>query len=244
MLTQEERERYLRQIPLLGEEGQEKLQNAHVLLAGVGGLGTPIAIYLAAAGVGKLTLVDGERVERSNLNRQILHWEQDIGREKVHSAAEKLKGLNSNVEIRTLPVEIHAGSVSDMVQGVDVIIDATDNFPARYLLNRTALANGIPLVFGAVYGMYGEASTILPGETACLSCIFPEPPPREPQPVLGVTAGVIGMIQAGETLKILLGSGSSLANRLFLWDGGACSTLLVEVEPDPFCTVCTSRGDL
>jgi len=238
MLSPRECERYRRQILLFGEEGQEKLKRAEIFIAGAGGLGSPVAIYLAVAGIGTLTVVDSDVVDLTNLNRQILHHDRDIGKKKTVSAGEKLQEINPDVTIRAIDAHIDEMNAGDLVGRADGIVDALDNYPARYLLNRTALGKGIPLFHGAIRGLYGQATTILPGKTPCLSCIFPKPPPPEAFPVVGVTPGLIAMVQATEVLKFLLGTGNLLSNRLFLWDGMQCQASEISVERNPCCEVC------
>jgi len=174
MLTPGERERYDRQIIIkgFGEEGQEKLKRAKVLIAGGGGLGSSTAIYLAAAGVGMIRLVDHDKVEPSNLNRQVLLWDEDIGRKKVNSSIEKLKRLNPAVKLEAIPETITESNVSQLMAGFDLIVDAMDNLPTRFLLNKAAIDNNIPFFHGAVYGFEGRAMTIIPGKTACLRCVY------------------------------------------------------------------------
>ena len=210
MLSGKEHERYHRQIMLFGETGQEKLKSAHVVIAGAGGLGCPVATYLAVAGVGHIRIIDHDTVERTNLNRQILHWEHDIGNAKTVSAGEKLTQINPDVEIEAVRVTIDEETAPSLVRDADAIVDAMDNYPTRYLLNHLACKFGIPLFHGAVRGFDGQATTIIPGKTACLACIFPKAPPKEIFPVIGVTPGIIGMIQANEVLKYLLGTGELL----------------------------------
>ena len=176
MITEEEQKRYHRQILMLGEAGQEKLKAARVLIAGAGGLGTVISLYLAAAGVGPLRIVDCDVVEASNLNRQILHWGGDIGRPKTASASEKLAALNPLIRVEEVAGRIDETSIDAITKECDLIVDAMDNFPTRYLLNRTAVRKGIPFIHGAVRGLFGQATTVLPGKTPCLRCIFPRKP--------------------------------------------------------------------
>ncbi len=216
MLTTDERKRYDRQIMIrgLGEDGQEKLKQAKVIIAGSGGLGSPAAIYLAAAGVGTIRIVDHDRVELSNLNRQVLHWDRDLGRNKVDSAAEKLRQLNQGVKIEAIEETINEANIQQLVAGFDLIVDAMDNLPTRYLLNRAAIENHIPFVHGAVYGLEGRAMTIVPGKTACLRCVYRGLIPQEKFPVIGVTPAVIGCIQATEVIKYIVGIGKLLTNRL------------------------------
>jgi adenylyltransferase/sulfurtransferase len=238
MVTEEEKKRYHRQILLFGEEGQERLKAARVLVAGAGGLGSPISFYLAAAGVGTLRIADCDTVEESNLNRQILHWSRDVGRPKTGSAVEKLAALNPLIRVESVVERIEETTARETALGCDLIVDALDNFPTRRLLNRTALSLGIPFVHGAVRGLYGQATTVIPGKTPCLRCIFPESPPPEVFPILGATCGVIGSIQATEVVKLLTGRGEPLAGRLFLWDGLAGSAETLAVERNPACPDC------
>ena len=238
MLSERERARYKRQILLFGEEGQERLSEAEIFIAGAGGLGSPVALYLAVAGVGTLTVVDSDVVDQTNLNRQVLHRDRDIGTKKVISAREKLEELNPDITIRAIDARIDEGNAAALVGRADGIVDCLDNYPARYLLNRVSLEKGIPLFHGAIRGMYGQATTLIPGKTPCLACIFPRAPPDEEFPVVGVTPGLIGMVQANEVLKFLLGTGELLANRLFLWDGMRAEATELCVERSPACEIC------
>ncbi|HNX17693.1 MAG TPA: HesA/MoeB/ThiF family protein [Methanoregula sp.] len=238
MLSDRERERYKRQMMLFGDEGQERLKKANIFIAGAGGLGSPVSLYLAVAGVGTLTVVDKDVVERTNLNRQILHYDRDIGRKKVESAEEKLHEINPDISVKVIDTTIDESNCSQLVGRADGIVDAMDNYPTRYLLNDIALEKNIPLFHGAIQGFYGQATTIIPGKTACLRCIFPGAPPKEVFPVIGVTPGVIGMIQANEVLKYLLGSGELLANRLMIWDGMTARAEEIAVVRNPACRSC------
>jgi molybdopterin/thiamine biosynthesis adenylyltransferase len=240
MFSERERERYKRQAMLFGDEGQELLKKAHIFIAGAGGLGSPVSIYLAAAGIGTLTLVDRDIVDRSNLNRQILHYDRDTGRKKTESAKEKLCALNPDIKIRTIDTTIEEKNAADLVGNADGIVDAMDNYPARYLLNAVAIRKKIPLFHGAICGFYGQATTIVPGQTACLACIFPKAPPEEVLPVVGVTPGIIGSVQATEVLKYFLKSGELLTNRLFIWDGLQARAEEICMERDPRCAACGS----
>ena len=241
MLTKHDLERYDRQITIkgIGEEGQERLKRAKVVIAGGGGLGSPAAIYLAAAGVGMIRLVDSDRVELSNLNRQVLHWDKDIGRSKVASAAEKLKKLNQRVEIEAIDEVITETNVSQLVDGFDLIVDAMDNLPTRYLLNKAAVDKNIPFFHGAVYGFEGRAMTIIPGKTACLRCIYRGVIPEEKFPVIGVTPAVIGCIQATEVIKYIVGAGKLLTDRLLIYDGLNMKFTEFRVKKDPNCEHCS-----
>lgn len=242
MLTPKDLKRYDRQIKLLGEAGQEKLKRAKVFIAGAGGLGSPISIYLTAAGIGTITLVDNDTVELSNLNRQVLHGEKDAGRYKVESAEEKLSQINSDIEIEAQNATLTEDNISDLVNDADLIIDAMDNYPVRYLLNRMALSKNIPFIHGAVNGFHGQATTILPGRSACLRCIFRKAPPPSKFPVIGVTPGIIGLVQANEAIKYLTEVGELLDGKLLLWDGLASRTEILEVQRDPKCPECKDYG--
>ena len=240
MLTTKERERYDRQIMIrgFGENGQEKLKRAKVIVAGSGGLGSPISIYLAAAGVGTIRIVDHDRVELSNLNRQVLHWDKDIGRNKVDSATEKLSQLNQSVKIEAVEEMINEANISQLVAGFDLIVDAMDNLPTRYLLNKAAIDNNIPFIHGAVYGLEGRAMTIIPGKTACLRCVYRGLILQEKFPVIGVTPAVIGCIQVTEVIKYITGIGKLLTNRLLVYDGLNMTFTELAVKRDPNCEHC------
>jgi molybdopterin/thiamine biosynthesis adenylyltransferase len=242
MLTPSERERYDRQIMIgeVGQEGQEKLKRSRVVIAGAGGLGSPIALYLIAAGIGMIRLIDHDRVVLSNLNRQVLHWEEDIGRKKIDSARTKLRSLNSAVEVETIAESITEGNVSQLVDGCEVIVDAMDNLLTRYILNRCAIEKRIPFFHGAVHGFEGRVMTIIPGETACLRCTYRGPVPEEKFPVIGVAPAVIGSIQATEVIKYIVGIGKLLTNRLLLYDGLKLTFSEFTVKKNPNCDHCGS----
>jgi adenylyltransferase/sulfurtransferase len=237
-LTDEEQRRYSRQLAVLGPGGQEKLREETVLIAGIGGLGTVIAMYLAAAGVGTLRIVDHDRVDSSNLNRQILHWTKDVGVSKIVSAAEKLSALNPHVRVEPDGRTISDETVDAILGDAGIIVDAMDNFPTRYVLNRAAHRRGLPFMHGAVRGLCGQATTIIPGQTACLRCIFPDGPPAETFPIVGATCGMIGSLQAMEVIKHISGTGSLLANRLLFWDGVRGEMDTIEVRKNPACREC------
>jgi molybdopterin/thiamine biosynthesis adenylyltransferase len=242
LLTERELTRYQRQISLFGEGGQARLKAARVFIAGAGGLGSVTCLYLAAAGIGRLRIVDHDVVSLSNLNRQILHWDKDLGRAKTASAGEKIREFNADITVETLPETVEEGNADQLVGDSELIVDALDNFPARYALNRCALRKGIPFVHGAVHGFYGQATTIMPGRTACLRCLCPEAPPAVPPPVVGVAPGVIGCIQATEVLKYLLGLGCLLENRLLMWDGLGGRMDEVPLVANPDCPDCGKGG--
>ena len=243
MLTRDELERYDRQILIkgIGEEGQARLKQAKVFIAGAGGLGSVTTTYLAAAGVGVIRVVDHDRVELSNLNRQVLHWDEDIGKKKVDSAAEKLKRLNPRVKVEAIEEMITEANISQLVAGFDLIVDAMDNLPARYLLNKVAIERNIPFFHGAVHGFEGRAMTIIPGETACLRCVYREAIVEGKFPVIGVTPGVIGCIQATEVIKYIVGIGQLLTNRLLVYDGLNMKFTEFRLKRDLNCEHC---GDL
>lgn len=240
MLTKDEQEKYARQIMLkgFGQQGQEKLKKARVFIAGAGGLGSSSATYLAAAGVGTLRIVDHDKVDLSNLNRQVLHWPEDIGKRKVGSAKGKLNQLNPAVAIEAIEEKITKANISRLVAGFDLIVDAMDNLPTRYLLNKVAIEKNIPFFHGAVYGFEGRALTVIPGQTACLRCVYRGAIPEETFPVIGVTPAVIGCIQATEVIKYLVGMGQLLANRLLVYDGLNMKFTEFKVKKDPNCPHC------
>ena len=242
MLSQRELDRYKRQILLFGEDGQENLKKSTIFIAGAGGLGCPISIYLAVAGVGTITLVDMDVVDQTNLNRQILHYDRDIGKKKTASAEEKLREINPDIRVKAIDTTIDEMNVLRLVGSADGIVDAMDNFPTRYLLNEAAIKKNIPLFHGAIRGLYGQATTIIPGVTPCLRCIFPNAPPKEVFPVVGVTPGFIGMVQATEVLKYLIRDGRLLTNRLFIWDGREARAEEICVERNPACPVCGEKN--
>ena len=242
MFSERELERYKRQMMLFGEEGQERLNKAHIFIAGAGGLGSPVSIYLAVAGVGTITIIDMDVVDGTNLNRQILHYDRDIGRKKTASAEEKLQELNPDIIINAIDVKIDASNAKKLVGNADGIVDAMDNYPTRYLLNDVAIVKQIPFFHGGIRGFYGQATTIMPGSTPCLKCIFPKAPPGEEFPVVGVTAGIIGTIQSNEVIKYLTGTGDLLTNRLFIWDGMQAHAEEICIERNPSCEACGGRG--
>jgi molybdopterin/thiamine biosynthesis adenylyltransferase len=238
MLNKPELARYERQILIPGwsKSGQEKLKKAKVLVAGAGGLGSAILTYLAVAGVGKIKIIDGDKVELSNLNRQVLHSDKDIGRNKVDSAKEKLEALNPNISVEAVKATINENNVFDLL-GDYLIVDAMDNLPARLLLNQVAVKKKLPLFHGAVYGFEGRATTIVPGKTACLRCLYQGVIPGK-IPVVGVTPAIIGCIQATEVLKYILGTGELLTDRLLIYDGLSMKFSEVRLKKDPNCCEC------
>lgn len=247
-------ERYDRhfRLPQVGIEGQRRLADASVLLVGAGGLGSPVALYLAAAGVGRLRIVDHDAVDRSNLQRQVLHADAAIGQPKVASAQARLQALNPGVVIDAIEARATAANIDALVEGMDVVVDGADNFPVRYLLNDACIAHRKPLVYGAIHRFEGQVSVFdagrLRGEAPCYRCLFPEPPGAEDAPncaeagVLGVLPGVIGTLQATEAIKLLLGIGEPLVGRLLQFDALAMTFRTLRLPVDPDCPGCGS-GD-
>ncbi len=246
-LSPEQRSRYSRHllIPEVGEEGQQRLLDARVLLVGAGGLGSPASLYLAAAGVGTLGIVDADVVDESNLQRQIVHSTERLGEPKVLSAKRTLEGLNPDVHVKTFQERLTSENVERILaEGWDVIVDGADNFPTRYLVNDASVWHGIPVVHGSIYRFEGQVTLFSPGHGPCYRCLFPQPPPPELAPscaeggVLGVLPGIIGSIQANEVLKLVLERGDSLAGRLLLFDALGTTLDEVTVRRDPDCPVC------
>lgn len=239
-LTPDDKERFKRQIilPGWGEDGQKKVKQATVFIAGAGGLGSPVAIYLAAAGVGTLRICDCGEPELSNLNRQVLHSDDDIGTNKALSARETIATVNPHVTVEALSAKIVKENLADLVGDASIILDCMDNFPTRHVLNEYACTNRLPFVHAGVFGMSGQLTFIHPPETACLYCIFPGSPPSEIFPIVGATAGVIGTLEVLETLKYLTGKGTLLKNRMLFWDGEQMHFHEITLQKDPRCTVC------
>lgn len=248
-LSPAELQRYHRHLILadIGEEGQRRLKSARVLLVGAGGLGSPAALYLAAAGVGHLGIVDADDVELSNLQRQVLHDTAGVGRPKVDSARERLGELNPFVEVTAYHARLTSANAMDVLRGYDVVIDGSDNFPTRYLLNDACVLLGIPNVYGSVLRFDGQASVLCASDGPCYRCLFPEPPPPELAPscseagVLGVLPGLVGMIQATEAIKLITGAGEPLIGRLLLVDALRMRFRAIEMPRDPACPACGTR---
>jgi sulfur-carrier protein adenylyltransferase/sulfurtransferase len=246
-LSAEQRNRYQRHLllPEVDVAGQTKLLDSKVLLIGAGGLGSPAALYLAAAGVGTLGIIDMDVVDASNLQRQILHNMDRIGERKVDSAKKTLTAMNPDVNVVTYDVRLGADNILQIFEGYDVILDGTDNFPTRYLVNDASLKLDIPVVHGSIFRFEGQASVYLPHQGPCYRCQVPEPPPAELAPscaeagVLGVLPGIIGSIQAMETIKLLLGLGEPLAGRLLAYDALEESFRTFKVNRDPECAACS-----
>lgn len=240
-LTENDLIRYDRQIKLhgWGPAGQQKLKAATVFIAGAGGLGSPVAIYLAAAGVGRLQLCDLDQVELSNLNRQILHPESRVGQSKAASGEQTLRALNPSIQVSAFAERLDESNLDRLVGRPDLILDCLDNYQTRYLLNDYGIQYGIPMVHGAIWGMSGQVSFLEPPKTPCLRCLVPEAPPEESFPVVGITPGIIGCIQAMEALKYLTGLGDLLKGKLLLFDGEEMSFFTVKVEKSPDCPACS-----
>ena len=247
MFTEEQVQRYSRHIilPNIGGMGQRKLLDSSVLVIGAGGLGSPVAMYLAAAGIGKLGIVDFDQVDVTNLQRQILHTTADVGRSKVASAVEHLRAINPTIEVVGHETLLFSTNVFEIFEGYDVIVDGTDNFPVRYLVNDATQFTGKPLVYGSIYQFEGQATVFTPGqETPCYRCLFPAPPPPGTVPscaeggVFGVLPGVIGSIQATEAIKIITGEGDTLEGRLLLYDALTMDFQEMKIRWDADCPVC------
>jgi molybdopterin-synthase adenylyltransferase len=242
-LTQEEKLRYNRQIiiPEIGEEGQKKIKKAKVFVAGIGGLGSISTYYLTAAGIGYLKMVDKDTVDYSNLNRQIIHWSENIGERKSESGSRKLKSLNPNCAIEAICAEITEENCMELLGDCSVIVDAMDNMKTRRLLNAASVKKGIPYVYGGVHQLDGMASTFIPGETPCLECVFPSirtEPDAPPPGILGPVPGIIACIQAIETIKIIAGLGGLLTGRLLFFSGYDMTFREFNINRDPDCPVC------
>lgn len=245
-LTPDQRNRYQRHLllPEVGEAGQQKLLNKSVLLLGAGGLGSPAALYLAAAGVGHIGIIDMDEVDTSNLQRQILHNVDRVGERKVDSAKKTINLLNPDVEVSTYDVRLGADNVLDIIDGYDVIVDGMDNFPTRYLVNDAALLKKIPVVHGSIFRFEGQVTVFKPYEGPCYRCFVPEPPPAELAPscseagVLGVLPGIIGSIQAMEAIKLLLDLGDPLVGRLLSYDALEETFRTFKMRRDPSCPAC------
>jgi len=248
VLSSEQKQRYSRHllIPEVGAAGQQRLLESKALLIGAGGLGSPAALYLAAAGVGTIGIVDFDVVDLSNLQRQILHTNDRIGERKVDSARKTIEALNPDVKVVTHEEMLLTDNVDRIINGYDVIIDGTDTFETRYLLNDAAVAKGITVIHASVFRFEGQLTTFIPYEGPCYRCLYPTPPPPELAPgcsvagVLGVVPGIMGMLQANEALKVLLGIGDTLAGRLLLFDALDSTFTELKLRRDPACPVCST----
>jgi adenylyltransferase/sulfurtransferase len=240
MRTAGELSLYSRQAPILGESGQEKLRSACVFIAGAGGLGTAVCAYLAAAGVGSIIIADPDRVDISNLNRQIFYRPCDVGEAKAVLLQERILSLNPHIRAQGMVTKLEEANAAELAGNASLLVDALDNFPGRHVLNRAALRRNIPLIHGAVRGFYGQVTTIIPYRTPCLSCIWNAAPSNVATPILGATCGVIGSVQGTEAIKCLTGRGSNLVDRLFVWDGLRGEAEILQLKRDPACPDCGS----
>jgi molybdopterin/thiamine biosynthesis adenylyltransferase/rhodanese-related sulfurtransferase len=247
VLTPEQKDRYGRHLllPEIGAEGQAKLLESKVLLLGAGGLGSPTALYLAAAGVGTLGIVDDDDVDLSNLQRQVIHTTDRIGTPKVESAAKTIAALNPDVEVVQYRTRLDASNIMEIIDGYDVIVDGVDNFPTRYLLNDATVRLGIPVVSASILGFDGQLSIFKPHDGPCYRCLYPVPPPAELAPscgangVLGVLPGTMGLLQATEVVKLVTGAGEPLVGRLLLYEALSASFTELKVRRDPACPICS-----
>jgi sulfur-carrier protein adenylyltransferase/sulfurtransferase len=248
-LTTDEIQRYSRHLilPDVGVEGQQKLKAARVLIVGAGGLGSPVALYLAAAGVGTLGLIDFDVVDVSNLQRQILHGTKDVGRSKLESARARLHDVNPHVRVETYETRLTSANALEIIRGYDIVVDGTDNFATRYLTNDACVLLGKPNVYGSIFRFEGQASVFGMADGPCYRCLFPEPPPPGSVPscaeggVFGVLPGIVGTIQATETIKLILGIGETLAGRLLLIDAQSMQFRAMTLRKDPACPACGTR---
>lgn len=250
--TEQQIQRYSRHIllPEVGGKGQRRINASSVFIVGAGGLGSPVALYLAAAGVGRLGLIDADRVDLSNLQRQVLHRTPDLGRLKVLSAKEKLLALNPDIEVVTHQERLTAKNIRALTEGYDILVDGSDNFATKFLLNDAAVLLCKPLIYGGILRFSGQVMTVLPRKTACIRCLFIAPPPAGAVPscqeagILGAVAGVIGSLQATEALKLILGIGDPLAERLLTYDALTLRFRTIRVKQNPACPVCGTRPQI
>lgn len=248
-LTNEQIQRYSRHLimPEVGVDGQEKLIQSKILLIGAGGLGSPLGLYLSAAGVGTLGLVDFDKVDFSNLQRQIIHGTEDVGRPKIESARDRIHSVNPEVKVNLFETKLSRDNILDIIKDYDVIIDGTDNFPTRYLVNDACVFQKKPLVYGSIFRFDGQATVFKTPEGPCYRCLYPEPPPPGMVPscaeggVLGILPGIIGVMQATEAIKLILGKGESLVGRLLLFNAMEMRFREVKLSKDPDCPVCGKK---
>jgi molybdopterin/thiamine biosynthesis adenylyltransferase len=252
MDSEEQVARYSRHIllPEVGGKGQHKIGEAKVLIVGAGGLGSPVALYLAAAGVGTIGLIDADVVDLSNLQRQVIHQTDDIGRPKVDSAKTKILALNPHVAVKTHDTRLSADNALDIIDGYDIVVDGVDNFPTKFLINDACFFRKKPLVHGGILRFDGRVFTILPGKSACYRCVFKQPPPPgliascQEAGVIGALAGVIGTIQATEVLKLILGRGRLLTDRLLDYDARLTRFREIRITKNPKCPLCGERPEI
>jgi sulfur-carrier protein adenylyltransferase/sulfurtransferase len=231
-------------LPEVGMQGQARLRESSVLLVGAGGLGSPLGVYLAAAGVGRIGLVEFDKVELSNLQRQVLYATSDVGRPKLEAAAERLRGINPHAEIEPHPTRLDAGNAREILARYDVVVDGTDNFPTRYLVNDASLFHKVPVVHGSIFRFDGQVTTFMPHVGPCYRCLYPEPPPAHLAPscaeagVLGILPGIIGTLQATEAIKLILGRGEPLIGRLLTYDSMEMTFRTLKLRRDKACPAC------
>ena len=245
--TEEKLERYSRNILLkdVGVEGQIKIMEGRIMIIGAGGLGAPAALYLAAAGVGTIGLVDSDTVELSNLQRQVIHFTQDVGRPKVQSAAEKMKAINTHINVKTIHEYVRADNITEILDGYDFAIDGTDNFATKFLINDACVMTNTPFSHGGILRFDGQTMTVVPGQSACYRCVFASPPPKDLIPtcsqagILGAVAGILGSIQAAEALKYLVGIGGILTNRLLTFNATNMEFRNVAIKKRDDCEICS-----
>lgn len=250
--TESQLERYSRHILLdnVGVEGQQKLLNSKVMIIGAGGLGAPAAMYCAAAGIGKIGIVDADVVEVSNLQRQIIHFTADIGSPKVFSAKEKMQAINPDVEVESIKTFVNASNIEEIIDGYDFVIDGTDSFATKFLINDACVMKGIPFSHGGILRFNGQTMTVLPKQSACYRCVFHKPPPKNMIPtcseagVLGAVAGMLGTIQAAEALKFITGAGDILADALMTFDALPMNFRKVALRRNPKCAVCSENPSI
>ncbi len=247
--TEEQLERYSRHILLadVGVEGQIRLSSAKVLIIGAGGLGAPVALYLAAAGVGTIGIVDNDTVEISNLQRQVCHFHNNIGKAKVESAKEKMKAINPDITVIALEKYLMADNIREIIRDYDFVVEGSDNFPTKFLVNDACVMESIPLSIGGILRFDGQAMTVVPGRSACYRCAFRNPPPPDAVPscseagVLGAIAGMLGTIQAAETLKFITGAGSLLTDTLLSFDAKNMDFHKVHLQRQDDCAICGTK---
>ena len=250
--TEEQITRYSRHIllPEVGGKGQKKLAQAKIFVVGAGGLGSPVALYLAAAGVGTIGLIDSDIVDISNLQRQVLHHTPDVGRSKVQSAKEKIKALNPDVNVETYETRFGQENAIDLIKPYDIVIDGVDNFPAKFLINDACYFSEKPLIHGGILRFEGRVFSIFPGQSACYRCIFKQPPPAGLVPscqeagIIGAVAGIIGTIQATEAIKIVLGIGQPLTNRILDFDAQKTTFREIKAKRNPKCILCGENPEI
>jgi len=245
-LNEEQIERYSRQIilPEVGGEGQKKLLNAKVLIVGCGGLGSPVSLYLASAGIGKIGLVDSDKVELNNLQRQIVHFTEDVGKPKVLSARRKLSAINPDVKIEIYETRLTSDNIMEIIKDYDIVVDGSDNFPTRYLVNDACIFTKKPFSHAGIMRFYGQATTIIPYKGPCYRCIFSQPPPPGSVPscqeagIIGPVGGLLGVVQALEVIKFVLGKGALLVGKLLIVDALNMDIRKVNIRRNPNCPVC------